>query len=57
MGTNPDLGANMGRLTDIFIRHKKPAEKTYKLFDGDGLYLEISPAGGKHWPSATRPLT
>ena len=36
-------------LTDTAIRTAKPAEKTQKLFDGGGLYLEVAPAGGKWW--------
>ncbi|SET32675.1 Integrase [Nitrosomonas marina] len=36
-------------LTDITIRNAKPDTKTKKLFDERGLYLEISPAGGKWW--------
>ena len=36
-------------LTDTAIRKAKPAAKTQRLFDGAGLYLEISPAGGKWW--------
>ncbi len=36
-------------LTDITIRSVKPGTKTIKLFDGHGLYLEISPTGGKWW--------
>ncbi len=36
-------------LTDTAIRNAKPADKTQRLFDGGGLYLEISPAGGKWW--------
>ncbi len=36
-------------LTDVAIRAAKPAAKPRKLFDGQGLYLEISPAGGKWW--------
>ena len=36
-------------LTDITIRNVKPGAKTIKLFDGHGLYLEISPTGGKWW--------
>lgn len=36
-------------LTDTAIRKAKPADKTQRLFDGGGLYLEISPAGGKWW--------
>ena len=36
-------------LTDVTIRKAKPAGKTQRLFDGGGLYLEVSPAGGKWW--------
>jgi integrase len=36
-------------LTDVSIRTVKPSPKTARLFDGGGLYLEISPKGGKWW--------
>ena len=36
-------------LTDTKIRNIKPAEKPIRLFDGGGLYLEVSPSGGKWW--------
>jgi hypothetical protein len=36
-------------LTDTAVRNAKPGEKPVKLFDGGGLYLEVSPAGGKWW--------
>ena len=36
-------------LTDTAIRSAKPQAKTVKMFDGGGLYLEVSPAGGKWW--------
>jgi integrase len=36
-------------LTDVAIRRSAPAEKPYKLFDERGLYLEVSPAGGRWW--------
>lgn len=36
-------------LTDTAIRKIKPAAKTQRLFDGGGLYLEVSPNGGKWW--------
>ncbi|MBT5107022.1 MAG: integrase arm-type DNA-binding domain-containing protein [Porticoccaceae bacterium] len=36
-------------LTDTKVRNSKPTEKTQKLFDGNGMYLEISPKGGKWW--------
>lgn len=36
-------------LTDIALKAAKPTEKSQRLFDGAGLYLEISPSGGKWW--------
>jgi integrase len=36
-------------LTDVSIRNAKPGNKTAKLSDERGLYLEISPKGGKWW--------
>ena len=36
-------------LTDSIARNAKPAAKTIRIFDHDGLYLEISPRGGKWW--------
>jgi integrase len=36
-------------LTVTQIRAAKPSERPRKLFDGQGLYLEMSPSGGKWW--------
>ena len=36
-------------LTDTKIRNTKPSKKPIKLFDGGGLFLLVSPAGGKWW--------
>jgi integrase len=36
-------------LTDAAARNAKPAAKTVRMFDRDGLYLEVSPRGGKWW--------
>lgn len=36
-------------LTDVEIRNARPRDKTYRLADGAGMYLEVSPAGGKYW--------
>jgi integrase len=36
-------------LTDASIRNVTPGKKPIKLFDGGGLYLEVSPTGGKWW--------
>jgi hypothetical protein len=34
-------------LTDVVIRGTKPTTKALKLYDSGGLYLEVSPSGGK----------
>lgn len=31
------------------VKQAKPAEKPYKLSDGDALYLLIKPSGGRYW--------
>ncbi len=36
-------------LTDVTVRNAKPGPKTVRLRDERGLYLEISPKGGKWW--------
>lgn len=36
-------------LSDAAIRNAKPGDKAVRLFDGGGLYLEVSPVGGKLW--------
>ena len=36
-------------LTDIAVRNAKPTDKQQKLFDGGGLFLLVTPAGGKRW--------
>lgn len=36
-------------LTDTEIRKVKPGLKTIKLPDGQGMHLEVTPAGGKWW--------
>jgi integrase len=42
-------GVTVMPLTDSAIRNAKPKDKAYKLTDGSGLYLLISPKGGKWW--------
>ena len=39
----------MNLLTETRIRQAKPAEKAYKLFDGGGLFLLVTPQGQKWW--------
>ncbi|HBD39178.1 MAG TPA: integrase, partial [Cupriavidus sp.] len=36
-------------LTDVEVRSARPRDKAYRLTDGLGMYLEVSPAGGKYW--------
>lgn len=36
-------------LSDIQVKTTKPKEKDYKLSDGYGLYLLVTPSGGKLW--------
>jgi hypothetical protein len=36
-------------LTNGKCKNAKSREKAYKLFDGEGMYLEVPPSGGKHW--------
>lgn len=37
------------KLTDAKLRALKPTGKTQKISDGGGLYIHLSPAGGKLW--------
>ena len=36
-------------LTDTQARNAKPQAKPYKLADTEGLFLLVTPAGGKLW--------
>ena len=36
-------------LTDEIIKSSLPKEKSYKLTDGDGLFIQIHPNGSKYW--------
>lgn len=36
-------------LTDLEVRLAAPREKTYRISDGRGMYLEVAPTGGKYW--------
>ncbi len=36
-------------LTAIQVQNAKPKAASYKMFDGGGLFLHVTPAGGKHW--------
>jgi hypothetical protein len=37
------------KLTDLSVRNAIAREKLYRLFDGKGLYLEVTPRGGCYW--------
>lgn len=41
-------------LTDIQVRTAKPQDKSYKLSDGAGMYLEVMPTGAKLWRMKVR---
>ena len=36
-------------LSNAAITNAKPKDKSYRLYDEKGLYLEITKAGGKFW--------
>lgn len=41
--------ATLAKLTDAAIRPAKGKEKPYKLADGGGLHILVTPEGGKYW--------
>ena len=36
-------------LTELMVKQAKPDAKPYTMADGNGLLLEVRPAGTKHW--------
>jgi hypothetical protein len=36
-------------LSALQIEHAKAGAKLYRLFDGEGLFIEITPTGAKRW--------
>jgi integrase len=36
-------------LTEFQVKNAKPRQKSYKLFDGGGLYVEVMPSGSRIW--------
>src|SRR5271156_5342678 len=36
-------------LSDAHARNAKPKPRPYKIADGEGLFLLVTPAGGKYW--------
>jgi integrase len=41
-------------LTDTEIRKSRPQDKPYKLSDGAGLYIWVTPSGGRKWRASYR---
>ena len=39
----------MSKLADVSVKNAKPKEKPYKLADGGGMYLLVTPKGQKWW--------
>ena len=39
----------MPTLTELRVKAAKPAERPYKLFDERGLFMLVTPAGGRLW--------
>lgn len=37
------------KLNAVQVETAKPKDKTYKMADGGGLYLEVSAKGSKYW--------
>lgn len=40
-------------LKDSNCRNAKPQDKPYRLYDEQGLYLEVQPNGGRYWRLST----
>ena len=45
----PAKAMETNKLSDVKIRAAKPQDKLYSISDGEGMFLEISPKGGKWW--------
>src|SRR6202034_1193138 len=43
------LGDTVMHLTDARIRNAKPTSKSYKLSDGAGMYLIVTPENARYW--------
>lgn len=49
LGTPYESKVPLMPLTDAKLRAAKPADKPYKLFDTNGLFVKITPSGSKLW--------
>ncbi len=47
--TYPTNGYPKMALSDVSLRNAKPKDKAYKLYDEAGLFIQVTPAGGKWW--------
>ena len=47
--TYPNFELPLMALSDTQIRNIKPLDKAFKLYDSKGLFLQITPNGGKWW--------
>lgn len=52
--TNTSSESTNMPLTDAKLRSLKPREKPYKVPDGGGLYVQVTPSGGRLWRLAYR---
>lgn len=43
------MGKPIAPLIEMQVRNAKPKAKPYKLFDGGGLYLFVTPGGSRIW--------
>lgn len=43
------MPSTLNKLTATAVRNAQPREKTYRLSDGGGMYLEVTPSGGMYW--------
>ncbi len=41
--------AGINKLSEAAVRQAKPQDKTYRLADGAGMYLEVTPKGSRYW--------
>lgn len=43
------MSRQTNKLSATAVRNAKPQAKTYRLADGGGMYLEVTPTGGTYW--------
>lgn len=50
------MARETNKLTDLMVRRLKPGQKTFRVSDGKGLFLQVEPSGSKYWRMAYRYL-